>query len=212
MTTQLTIYNGALRVLGERKLASLTEDREDRHLLDDVWADGGVRYCLEQGQWNFAIRTSSLEYDSAVEPDFGYSRAFSKPSDFVRLAGFSDNEFFNGAFDAYEDEAGYWFTDVDTLYLRYVSDDASYGLNLSLWPATFNRYVQAQLALDISRKLTSGASKTKDIEAIVQKRLIDARSKDAMNEPTRYPPRGSWVQARHGGGVTDRGNRHRLTG
>lgn len=212
MTTQLSLYNGALRLLGERKLGSLSENREPRYLLDDVWADNGVRYCLEQGQWNHAMRTSSLEYDSGVEPDFGYSRAFAKPGDFVRLAGISDNDQFAGPFDRYEDESGYWFADVDTLYLRYVSDGTGFGLDLSLWPETFTRYVQAHFAAEISRRLTSGASKTRDIEALAQRRLTDARSKDAMNEPTRYPPRGNWVRARHGGRPGDRGSRDTLIG
>ena len=33
---QLSLYNNALTVLGERKIASLTENREPRRVLDDV--------------------------------------------------------------------------------------------------------------------------------------------------------------------------------
>ncbi len=46
VTTKLQIFNGALRMCGERKLASLSEDRQPRRLLDDEWADGAVDYCL----------------------------------------------------------------------------------------------------------------------------------------------------------------------
>jgi hypothetical protein len=57
----------------------LSENREARFLLDLVWNDGGVRYCLEQAQWHFAMRSSRFDYDPAVVPDWGFNRAFTKP-------------------------------------------------------------------------------------------------------------------------------------
>lgn len=81
MTTQLDIYNGALLHCGERFLASLTEQREPRRLLDRVWSSNGVKTCLEQGQWNFAMRTIQIDYDPSIAPSFGYARAFQKPND-----------------------------------------------------------------------------------------------------------------------------------
>ena len=45
MTTQLFIYNEALGHLGERVLASLTEGREPRRVLDSYWSDV-VAYAL----------------------------------------------------------------------------------------------------------------------------------------------------------------------
>ena len=82
-TTKLLIYNDALMICGERKLASLTEDREPRHLLDHVWDNNGVDACLEQAQWHFAMKTVRLDYDPSVTPEFGYNRAFEKPSDWI---------------------------------------------------------------------------------------------------------------------------------
>src|SRR3546814_10721056 len=76
--TQLSLYNGALRLCGEAKLANLTEDREPRYVLDDVWDDGALRHCLQQGLWNFAMRTVEAEYSPSVEPSFGFRRAFDR--------------------------------------------------------------------------------------------------------------------------------------
>lgn len=47
MASKLTVYNGALLVLGERKLASLSESTPSRRKLDTVWDDDGVKHCLE---------------------------------------------------------------------------------------------------------------------------------------------------------------------
>ena len=44
---RLDVYNGALRRLGSRRLASLTENREPRRVLDDIWNNGAlVNYAL----------------------------------------------------------------------------------------------------------------------------------------------------------------------
>ena len=40
MITRLQLYNSALLLLGERNLASLSENREPRRLLDHVWDTG----------------------------------------------------------------------------------------------------------------------------------------------------------------------------
>ncbi len=85
--TRLKIYNGALMRCGERALANLTENREPRRLLDTVWQDNGVRYCLEQAQWKFAMRASHFTYDPTVSPSFGYAHGFAKPTDWVATSG-----------------------------------------------------------------------------------------------------------------------------
>src|SRR3546814_179077 len=139
--TQLSLYNGALRLCGEAKLANLTEDREPRYVLDDVWDDGALRHCLQQGSWNFAMRTVEAEYSPSVEPSFGFRRAFDKPTDWVRTAAMASDEYFRCPLTSLgaRDEGGFWFSDLETIYVRYVSDDASFGLDMSLWPANFTR-------------------------------------------------------------------------
>ncbi|HET99682.1 MAG TPA: hypothetical protein ENH89_04810, partial [Aurantimonas coralicida] len=62
-TDQLALYNIALAAVGERSIASLTEGREPRRLLDEIWnrGAGAIEYFLEQGYWNFAIRTVQID-------------------------------------------------------------------------------------------------------------------------------------------------------
>src|SRR3546814_6155120 len=109
--TQLSLYNGALRLCGEAKLANLTEDREPRYVLDDVWDDGALRHCLQQGLWNFAMRTVEAEYSPSVEPSFGFRRAFDKPTDWVRTAAMASDEYFRCPLTSLgaRDGGGFWF-------------------------------------------------------------------------------------------------------
>lgn len=211
--SQLTLYNRALRILGEAQLSSLTENRPVRNVLDGAWADNFVKSALEQGLWNFAIRTRMATYDPAVEPDFGYKRAFEKPSDWVRTAALCSDEYLREPVLAYSDEAGYWFTDLDTIYVSYVSDDVEFGLNYALWPETFTEFAAYHLAMKAAPTVVRGERRLMMLEKKHRDARLTARSSDAMASPPQMPATGSFVRARRGAsGRLDRGNRGSLTG
>lgn len=213
MATKLSVYQGALRLCRERKLASLTENREPRRLLDDAYGDivstGAVRLCLEFGQWTFATRTQRLDYSPSVEPDFGYRRAFDQPADMVRPCAICADEYLKHPLLNYHDERHYWYADLDEIYASYVSSHSSYGGDLSLWPETFVKLVEAQLASEIVGSLTGADSQA--VEKALKRAKLDAKSGDAMRKPTRFLPEGSWNSSRRGWSG-DRGNQHRLIG
>jgi hypothetical protein len=224
-TTRLRIYNGALLLLGELGLnltTGLTEDREARRLLDNVWNDDGVNYCLEQAQWYFAMRSTRLDFNPAVEPAWGYNRAFDKPSDWVLTSGVFQDEFLTTPVLKYADEASFWYSDLEELYVKYVSDDASFGLDLARWPVTFTDYVKAYFASRIMHKIPNAASKVefllgppgREDKGHLNYLLLLARNKAAMTGPATFPFRGFWSRARHAGsrGGIDGGNTGRLIG
>ena len=190
----------------------LAEATESRYLLDHVWNNGGVNNCLEAGQWRFALRTVELDYTSTVQPTFGLKRAFIKPTDWVITSGMSSDEYFNSPLLEYVDEAGYWYADVDVLYVRFVSNGASYGTNYTSWPAKFADFVAAHFASKIILKLTSDEEKRDSVLSYRKRALLEAKNIDAMGDPTRFPPSGSWVNSRRGGSRRDKGSRHNLIG
>lgn len=212
MTDRLTVYNNALLIAGERALSSLTEDREPRRLLDQVWNSNGVKKCLSQGQWKFAMRTVMIDYDPSIEPGFGYRRAFEKPTDWVVTSAVCQDEYFRQPLIGYFDEAQYWYADLDTIYVRYVSDDASYGLDLTNWPDLFEEFVSTYFASKIVLKLTNGQEKLKGILAILKKAKSEAKSADAMADPTKFPAPGEWARARYRSQRRDGGSRGSLIG
>jgi hypothetical protein len=207
------LYNDALLLAGERFLASLTEEREPRRLLDQVWASGGVQACLEMGQWNFAMRTIQIDYDTSIEPSFGYARAFTKPTDWVITSALCSDDFFRAPLNRYWDEAGYWYADLDTIYVRYVSSDAVYGGDMNKWPKTFCDLVAEYFCGAIVRKLTkSDDEEARSLKRLERKKLV-AKSAAAMAEPTSFPARGSWGLARNRGSDRfDGGSRSNLIG
>jgi len=201
-TDQLSIYNGALRICRQRKLGSLAESRESRRLLDDEWGDGStdgvVRACLEMAEWTFAKRTVQLTYDPSVAPSFGYSRAFEQPSDLVRVCGVFQDEFCQVPLTQYTDERRYWYAHLDTIYVSYVSNLATYGADMSLWSEAFVDLVQSELASKIIGNLTQDKSAIKDAMGLREMNRKFAKNLDTSNKPTAFAPAGSWSNARRG--------------
>lgn len=204
MTTRLDIYNGALTYAGERTIASLAVNEEGRRLLDYVWNDNGVLACLERGQWKFAMRTAKLTPYPSYTREFGYQYAFEKGTDWVNTSAVCEDEYFRAPLLQYQDEKQFIFADIMPIYVRYISSDEQYGLNLGRWPSSFTEYVKAYFAGRIVLKLTGDESRDKRLNdmrsGLVQKLLIDAKNSDAMADPTKFSPPGQWNMARNGWG------------
>ncbi len=197
MTSKLTIYNGALEILGERALSSLSENREPRRRLDGIWDRGGVNTCLQFSQWNFAINSAQFDYDTNITPTFGYRYVFGKPSDFVRTAGVCTDEYFRCPLIHYMDDNGYWRADHQVLYIRYVSNHVNYGLDYAKWPFNFTRMVEAWFATQISS--IASDEKVAKAQKEFDTMLMKSKATDSMETATKFPPRGSWTRARASG-------------
>ena len=204
--TRLSVYNGALLLCGERALSALTDAVEARYLLDTVWNNNGVDGCLEEGQWEFAMRTIQIDYDTGITPTYGYARAFNKPTDWILTSAVCSDEFFRVPLTRYVDEAAYWYADIDTIYVRYVSNDANYGGNLAGWPRSFTEFVEAHFASKIILKVSSSEEKLRAFvnpenpkHSIRGRALLHAKSRCAMASPTQVPATGSWSRSRGSG-------------
>lgn len=225
-TDQLQQYNDALLLCGERGLATLEEPREPRRLLDQAWLQA-IDACLEEGQWWFATRTMRVEVDDTVSPpEFGYRNAFSKPVDYIQTCAVCTDEYFRTPLLRYADEMGYWWADIEPIYVQIVSNDVQYGADMGRWPASFCAYNAAYLAGRVITKLAGDRSdqrahlfgppgRPEDGWIEVCKRK--AMSLAARTQPTKFPATGSWVNARRGtrggrGPFGDGGTSGALTG
>lgn len=199
MATQLSIYNKALvEYLGERKLASLTERQKSRRVLDTIWDGGLVGYCLEVGNWTDGTRTVRLDYDTNIQPDFGFQRVFAVPDDYECTLSICLDEFFRNPLDStsFVHEAGYFFSNLDTIYLRYVSSDPLYGGGMSTWPATLADFVAAEAAARGALAITKSQSRADAARDNADRMKSIATSIDAKRKPLQQPPVGRLVGAR----------------
>lgn len=221
--TRLDLYNNALLLCGERFLATLAEEREPRRLLDQVYTTNGINYILERGQWWFAMRAVQIDYDTSITPDFGYRKAFTKPTDWLATSAVCSDEYFRTPLTAYQDERANWFADITPIYVKYISNDAAFGADLSQWPATFCDYAAAYFAGRIIGKLAGDRAAQKEAlfgppgqpqKGLIAQTLHIAKGHAAMTQPTQWPAQGSWSRARLGNrsGYRDGGNNGSLIG
>jgi hypothetical protein len=196
VATQLGLYNGALLICRERFLTALTDPGEPCRLLNYVWSENGVNACLEMAQWNFAMRTISIIPDPSIQPSFGYVYVYDKPADWVLTSAVSEEPYFRVPLTRYFDEAGYWYADLQTIYVRYVSNDPTYGGNLGAWPESFDEMVKAYFAWRIIGKLTKDENEQARVERIFKAAKLHAKSRSAMAEPTSFVAQGAWSRAR----------------
>lgn len=199
MVDKLGIYNGALRLLGQQRLASLSEEVHTRREIDSVY-DRCIQAVLERALWKFSLRSSELTYETDVDPAFGHPYAFEIPSDFVRISAISTSPYFRGVEPDYLEEAGYWYSSSANFYLRYVSNGEDYGLNIGKWPEYFARVLEADIA-----DATSGTIGNTDIydrmtvNQLRKEQMSIARQMSAIDEPVKSMPEGRLSHARRGG-------------
>lgn len=205
VATKASLFQGAQRLLKDRKLstAEITGNtREPARILNDIWDSGAVDDCLQSAQWKFGTRTIFTTASPSIEPDFGYQFAFDKPTDWIRTTGVWMDAMMNTPLTSYRDEAGYLFSSLENIYFSYISNDAQYGGDLSLWPPNFVRFVEAHLAAYAAGPLTE---RGRELWAFRKMMLSEASATDAMSDPTKHLPIGSWVKARLSGGYRSNG-------
>ena len=83
--TQLSLYNDALLLCGERALSSTTEDVPRRYELDSAYSDpDAIDYCLELTKPKFSLLTAKLTTPTtSTEHGLAYTYAF--PSDYISV-------------------------------------------------------------------------------------------------------------------------------
>ncbi|MBZ9981333.1 hypothetical protein LB521_09195 [Mesorhizobium sp. BR-1-1-8] len=196
MTDQLSLYNGALIKLGQPRLSALTDEGKARRALDAEYAKT-VKACLEAAFWNFAMRFVQLETTTSEGTNWGYQYVFDKPDDWIRTAGMTIDPYGKVPLLDYDDRTSYVLADISVIYLRYVSNDQDYGMDLGLWPQTFVDFVETSLAWTVCEEVTGSADRKDRLEKARSIAKYKASNTDAMNEAvTRYPPAGRLVQSR----------------
>jgi hypothetical protein len=199
MATKLGIYNKALIALGDGvPLASLSENRSARRTLDQIWDNGVVNYCLQQGLWGFATRTLQITPSSSIEPSFGYTYAYEVPSDFMGLNSLWNDARCESPLERYAIEAGIIYTDWNFIVLKYVSNDSSYGGNIARWPEAFADYVSSRMSFEAAPIIVKNPSITAQLDKGQTVAKLVALNNDKRDKPRQNLPMGNFAKARLG--------------
>jgi hypothetical protein len=213
-STKLGIINDALTMISGPTLTRLTDATEHARLMLHLW-EAAVAYCLEQGHWKFALKEAKLEPSVTEIPDYGFRHAFEKPDDMVRLSGMAADDYFRSVVTGVSERGQFWYAEWDNLYIRYVSNDATLGNNMDVWPSSYKLFFTLYLA-SIAASRLSPQLKQDLIRAPgnigLEEAKYNALSKDAVSGPTQFLPPGNWVTGRMRGSVFAGRRRNSLYG
>lgn len=193
MPTKLSVFNKALRILGQPTIATVDQNDEAGRFLRASWEES-VNACYEVGNWNSAIERAELS-QSATAPGWGYDYYYELPDDFVRLVQISSTGDINEDFTAYRPENGMIATNASTLFIRYVSSNLL-TLAPGEWTQAFANFVSATLAVDCAPKLNpTGLELASQQQEIFKKTAL---SIDAIQDPPAQRKPGSFTMAQRG--------------
>jgi hypothetical protein len=202
MATQLSVANGALRLLGVQRIDSLSDTtKKAARVLNDAWSDA-VRVCFESYNWNFASERASLSR-SEDTPAYGWDYYYVKPSDWMRTINITKSDDEEDKLRDFVDEGGgttatkgLIATNAAAVYLRYVS--SNYMTRYGNWPQNFADYVSAKLAEMTCQELTGNDSKMQRINLALRISKHDAINIDTTNQATKRLATGRLVLSRYG--------------
>lgn len=200
MTTKLDLYNGALGHLGPVRFSVVTENRPDRYELDAVYSVT-LQSMLERGLWFFALRSIEWNPDTDVTARFGLPYTYSLPTDYVRIRLIATDEAQRHEDRTYKREGNFIFSSYPVLYLTYVSNDPSYGLNLGAFTQLYADAVAVELAYRSGLPITQSKGTKNDLLVIKKRMLVEAQRKEAVDERVKGKPTSSWVNSRRSGGT-----------
>lgn len=204
MATKLGIWNDALRMLGEHRLTSVSEDTEARYVIEDAWDDAKA-YIFTEGLWNFATKTEEITADLGQTPIPGFSFVFDKPISWVRTITVSGTSLFDTE-AIYRDENNRIYANTDLLYIRYISNERAVDDQVENWPPAFAKLMAAHLASVCAGRITGSKADTDGIRLLYKEYLASAKNKDALDQSQIILAPGNWVRAMRGSANTrDRG-------
>jgi hypothetical protein len=181
--SQLTLYNDALLLIGQRPLDSLTGDQPSREYLDEVYSDpSAVDVCLELAKPRFASKTIKLS-SPAVSADHALDSVHTVPADYISFVALYSDDKLDQPISRYLIENRTLICEYPVVYLRYITNSRP----MTQWTPFFSQMVSTYLAERICFKFSP------DIYEGLRQLWVDtvesARTIEGEKEPARRPAR-----------------------
>lgn len=208
-TDDVAVCNLALDHLKQVSIANIEDPETEVEDLMSRQFPQARRATLRMHPWNFASKRIALTPSTGAEPVVGYTRAFKKPVDFIRLLHRLDSDG-QALRTEYDLEGDYLLMDGDaneTIYIKYTFDQSDMGK----WDPLAIDLLAVNLALRVSSKFSGSEARAKALRDLLIEIKGDARAIDGQERPPRLRERSAFLSARHGIGVGSRGRDQRYT-
>jgi hypothetical protein len=208
-TTQTTIINRALQLLGYKPVSSINDlDRGARAMNQAYYPV--LNSTLRANFWNFSIKRATLAADAENTPAFGPSFYYNLPGDFVCLA-MPDQIFVyafgvavapttnsNAQYNDWQIEDNNGTTAIASsmqspIQIRYVSNAITEGN----FDPSFAEAFSANLALETCEALTNSNTKLEAIGKMYEGAIESARKRNAFEMKPIRPPIDTYILSRY---------------
>lgn len=191
MASEVGIVNVALRMLGAKRIAALTDDNENAKRANDVYEP--LRdYLMRAHVWNFGVKRRKLGQLSSA-PTYEFDYAYQLPSDWLRTVEVHDNS--AGTHQAiYRIEGTSVLSDAPDIWMMYVWRVT----DPNQMTADFRQALSCLIARDIAVAVTNSRTMREDMEREYKSAFRRARSADSIEDFPASFPEGSWSMARQG--------------
>lgn len=194
------VINRALQLIAADTISDPDEDTTSARTAKLEY-DAVVRAELSAYPWYFAKKQAQIAQD-ADAPLFKYAYAFTLPTDFMRLVELEDRWVFSvdratqdtNPIPPYEMQGRSLLTDmIAPLRIGYVRDLTD---EPTLWHPLFEEVVVAALAAALANPLAKSMSTVEAMLKLRRLKVTEARRVNAIQQPPKHIPDGSWMVAR----------------
>ena len=198
-TTQTTIINRGLQILGYKSVGSINDnDRGARAMLrawDSVLADE-----LRGHYWNFSLSRAILQA-SATPPLFGKANAYPLPPGFLDLAPLDPTFGANGGgaisgppaiVDWQIEGSSIISDDPSPINVRFITSNVT----PAMFDPNFAEALSAKLAAACCEELTNSTAKLAACGQIYDRQIERAQQRNAFESRPVQPQLDSWISAR----------------
>jgi hypothetical protein len=173
MSVDVDICNSALIKLGQERINALTDNKKTARLCQEQYPKIKER-MLRDHKWNFAIKRASL---TAVDAGlaFGSENTFNIPLDCLRILSIYDT---GGTHYKHKVEGRYILADIDTVQLRYITED----IPEAYYDSYFKEALACALAADLCYAFTQSNTMKQALLQESEEAIAKARSFNSMEE------------------------------
>lgn len=206
-TTQLSIANRALQLLGYQPISSLQENSRGARAINRAYQPVFLSE-LRSNFWGFSLIRASLPA-AVTPPAFGKGNYFPLPGDFVMLGPPDQVTNFQFGATPATPNSNLQYVDYQIennglgqlciatdqpapLQIRYVSSN----ITENLFDYSFAEAFAAALALEVCEELTQSNTKLANLEKIYEEAIETAKKRNAFEKRPAQPKVDSWVLAR----------------
>jgi len=203
VTSQIQVVNAALRLIGTRRITALDQSSVEAVEAEDAW-DRTLDATLRAHPWNFAMKRTSIAPHGEA-PSWGFSTAYAIPSDCLRVWALKDVSWRDWSVERHgtapDEVTAILANTTGALYISYISnvDD------VSKWDALAIRVLECNLALALSKKITTSNPDVQQIYELRTQALREAKQADAVENPPMDTGVDDFILARGDGGAGWRG-------